>query len=327
MATKKTATATKKTRTENRIAEPATKEKFSAFTLVRDRIEQKLRDYAEGKTKLLPWQKPWIGLGNDQVALRGKTGKPYGFINQMLLDKPGEWYSLKYINEHGAKLKKGCKAGYIVEQWWQEDKNKEPDPETGKRPTYPVTKYFKVFHVDDIDGIEPRKKKENPEPKPNLKPDEMAEGVKDGYVERSGVKLNIRNSSSAYYKPSTDEIVVPEIGQYKTVSEYYSTMFHEMAHSTGHESRLKRIKSASFGSHAYSKEELVAEICAAALVNHCGLETTHSFDNSIAYVENWINALNKDVRMAFDASRAAEKAFRMIVGDVEDEKENGEEAA
>ena len=304
----------------------ATTEKFSAFTLVRDRIEQKLRDYAEGKTKLLPWQKPWIGLGNDQVALRGSTGKPYGFVNQMLLDKPGEWYTLKYINDHGARLKKDSKAGYIVEQWWKEDEKKDPDPETGKRPLYPVTRYFKVFHVDDIDGIEPRKKKENPEPKSDLKPDEMAEEIKDGYIERSGVKLNIRNSSSAYYSPSKDEIVVPGIDQFKSISEYYSTMFHEMGHSTGHESRLKRIKSVKFGSHEYSKEELVAEICAAALVNHCGLETTNSFDNSIAYVENWINALNKDVKMAFDASRAAEKAFRMIVGEVAKE-EAAEDAA
>jgi len=327
-ATKKAAKkpAVKKAETRKADVQEPKKEKFSPFMLVRDRIEQELRDYSEGKTKLLPWQKPW-GLGSADVALRGSTGKPYGFVNQMMLDRPGEWYTLNQIQKRNARIKKGAKAGYIVEQWWKEDEKAEADPKTGKKPMYPVTRYFRVFHVDDIDGIEPRKKKEHPVPDVTLTPDEKAEGVKDGYIITSGVKLKIRESNSAYYRPSTDEIVVPELKQYKSISEYYSTMFHEMAHSTGHVSRLNRIKTTSFANHEYSKEELVAEICAAALVNHCGLETTHSFKNSVAYVENWINALHKDMRMAFDAARAAEKAYKMIIGEEEKESEVPEEAA
>ena len=99
------------------------------------------------------------------------------------------------------------------------------------------------------------------------------------------MRLIVKQSDRAFYRPSTDKIVVPELSQYSRREEYYSTAFHELTHSTGHLSRLNRISDvAAFGSHDYSKEELVAELGAAYLVNHCGLETTSSFNNSAAYL-------------------------------------------
>ena len=96
--------------------------------------------------------------------------------------------------------------------------------------------------------------------------------------------------------------------------EYYSTAFHELTHSTGHESRLNRLtKLAAFGSEEYSKEELVAEIGAAALVNHVGLETADSFRNSAAYVQSWLHTLKDDKRMIVSASGKAEKAVNLIL--------------
>lgn len=298
-------------------------EKFSVYKMVTDRIIKMLEDVINGIAKKLPWQMPWCGGAS--LAISGATRKPYSFLNQMLLGRPGEWYTFKQIQEKGAKIKKGCKASPVVFFKWIEDKSKDPDPETGKRDMIPLLRYYNVFHVDDIEGIEPRIKEV--EPNPDIKPDEKAEAVKDGYVKRSGVKLRICKSNSAYYRPSTDEIVVPEMSQYANIAEYYSTMFHEMTHSTGHESRLKRIASTAFASHEYSKEELVAEMGAASLVNYCGLETESSFKNSVAYIEGWISKLKNDPRMAVSAANQAEKAFKLIVGEEEKENEVHEEAA
>ena len=95
---------------------------------------------------------------------------------------------------------------------------------------------------------------------------------------------------------------------------YYSTAFHELAHSTGHRSRLDRLeKTAFFGSDAYSKEELIAEISSAAIVNHTGLETPDSFRNSAAYIQNWLQVLRNDKRFIIFAANKAEKAVQMIL--------------
>ncbi len=93
-------------------------------------------------------------------------------------------------------------------------------------------------------------------------------------------------SNRTCYSPYLDTLVVPEISQFEDISEYYSTLFHESIHSTGHHSRLHRISDvAQFGSETYSKEELVAELGAACLVNRTGLESNSSFQNSAAYID------------------------------------------
>ncbi len=100
------------------------------------------------------------------------------------------------------------------------------------------------------------------------------------------------------------------------LSEYYSTVYHEAIHSTGHPSRLNRITDiAQFGSESYSKEELIAELGASYLVNTAGLETPLSFGNSAAYIKNWLSALKNDKRLIVAAARKAEKAVRLILGD------------
>ena len=102
-----------------------------------------------------------------------------------------------------------------------------------------------------------------------------------------------------------------------------TTAFHELAHSTGHQSRLNRLRAtAHFGSESYSKEELAAEISAAALLSHTGLETGHTFKNSTAYIQNWLSALRNDKRLIVTASGAASKAVSYILGLSGDLREN-----
>ena len=123
-------------------------------------------------------------------------------------------------------------------------------------------------------------------------------------------------SDRAYYSPSIDYVCVPALEQYSDTSEYYSTTFHELTHSTGHKTRLDRLTSgaaAAFGGEDYSKEELVAELGAAALCNQCGIETSNSFKNSAAYIQSWLKALKNDKRMIVNASAAAQKAVDFIL--------------
>ena len=142
-----------------------------------------------------------------------------------------------------------------------------------------------------------------------------AETIITGYIQRSGVKLQHEEGDRAFYRPSSDSITLPLLAQFHHTAEYYSTAFHEMVHSTGHKSRLDRLeKTAFFGSEAYSKEELIAEIGAAALVNHVGLETAHSFRNNTAYVQNWLQVLRNDKRFIVSAAGKAEKAVSLILG-------------
>ncbi len=103
--------------------------------------------------------------------------------------------------------------------------------------------------------------------------------------------------------------------QFAEQSEYYSTLFHELTHSTGHHSRLDRLcQTAHFGSEEYSKEELVAEIGAAALNNHCGLNTERSDRNSTAYLMGWLSKLRDDKKLLVSAAGRAEKAVNLILG-------------
>ena len=140
--------------------------------------------------------------------------------------------------------------------------------------------------------------------------DRIIQQLEAGCIQRSGVELEHRISDEAYYSPSADRVVLPMMEQFNSTGEYYSTAFHELTHSTGHRSRLDRLRTtAHFGNESYSKEELVAEIGAAALMNYVGLETVSTLRNSAAYVQSWLAALRNDKRLIVTASGAASKAF------------------
>ena len=146
---------------------------------------------------------------------------------------------------------------------------------------------------------------------------QRAEDVFAGYRARSGVKFELLKQDKAFYSPAYDKIVLPLLNQFSAAEEYYSTLFHESVHSTGHVTRLNRFEgegSAPFGSETYSKEELVAEIGAAAILHELGMETPETFRNSTSYVHGWSKKLRDDPRLFISATARAEKAVRMIFG-------------
>lgn len=133
----------------------------------------------------------------------------------------------------------------------------------------------------------------------------------------SGEQLQIyeKITDKAFYTPTSDYIEVPCKEQYEHIEEFYSTLFHEMVHSTGHFKRLNRLESgasARFGSATYSKEELTAEIGSAMILNRLGIETEKTFKNSTAYVQNWLQVLRNDNKFIISASSKSEKAVKYI---------------
>ena len=252
----------------------------------------------------IPWQKPWMGAGN---AISHTTGKPYSLLNQILLGRPGEYLTYNQACQEGGHVRKGEKAQMVVFWKWLDTK----DEETGEIRQVPFLRYYNVFHIDQCEGVIAKRTQTNPNP---ANPDETAEAIISEYIRREGVALEHQEGDAAFYQPALDRIVLPLLKQFKETAEYYSTAFHEMVHSTGHVKRLARLDAtANFGGDAYSKEELVAEIGSAALVNHVGLETGRSFRNSAAYVQNWLQALRNDKRFIVSAAGKAEKAVDFIL--------------
>lgn len=263
---------------------------------------------------IIPWKQTWIGVGG---AVSHITGKPYSLINQMLLGEAGEYLTFKQIENEGGKVKKGAKARPVI-YWNVIQKNEEENGEI-KVKTYPVLRYYRVFHIKDTENINA---KYTAAKRFETLTYEPAEKIVTDYETRESIKISrTAESGEAYYRPSTDEIVCPCIEQFAVMAEYYSTLFHEMVHSTGHKSRLDRLnRVAAFGSEDYSKEELVAELGSAMLCNESGVETEFTVKNSAAYIQNWMKALKEDNTLIISAASKAEKAVDYIMKGAEESK-------
>ncbi|WP_277935600.1 zincin-like metallopeptidase domain-containing protein [Parablautia muri] len=176
-------------------------------------------------------------------------------------------------------------------------------------------RYFNVFHISQVDGVEPLPKEELN----NIEPIEKAKSILHDYWSKENITVEHTASNDAYYPPSRDLIHLPLFEQFEDANEYYSTAFHESVHSAMKESRCNRAedrkgKLVAFGSDDYSKKELVAEIGSANLMNILGIESTKSFRNSTAYIQNWLSVLKNDVKFIVSASSKAEKAVDFILG-------------
>ena len=270
------------------------------YAAVTDRIIEQLEQ------GIIPWQKPWVASGK---AVSYATGNPYSLLNQLILGRPGEYLTFKQCQKAGGRVRKGEKASMVV--FWKFIE--QEDEETGEKKQMPFLRYYSVFHIDQCEGVTAKHTTETVFPD-GAEALDVAQDIIFDYLSRTGVKLLHEEGDRAFYRPSTDEVVLPVRKQFMSTTEYYSTAFHELTHSTGHPSRLNRLTQPSFfGSDDYSKEELVAEIGAAALVSHVGLETASSFRNSAAYIQNWLSVLKGDKRFIVSAAGRAEKAVSLIL--------------
>lgn len=279
--------------------------KANVYEMVTERI------IAELEKGVIPWEKPWTGVRSG--AYNRVSKRPYSLLNQMLLKHTGEYATYKQWQDLGGQVKKGEKSEIVV--FWKIFEAEETNKDTGEKETkkIPLLRYYNVFHISQVEGVEPLAPEQlNDE----VEPIEEADKIITDYITREHIEFTECRSNEAYYSPSQDAVVVPMKEQYKVINEYYSTTFHELTHSTGHKNRLNRLETgavAAFGSETYSKEELVAEIGSASLMNLLGIETVKTFRNSAAYIQSWLQVLRNDNKFIVSASSKAEKAVNYIL--------------
>lgn len=254
----------------------------------------------------VPWAKPWRGIGGMPINL--KTKHVYRGINTWILNSAGYtspyWISFKQALDLGGHVRAGEHGRRIV--FWKIEKNREE----GERDRC-ILRYSTVFNVAQCDGLDvPETVQAPPDPVA------VADRIVEGYKNKPTIDWT---GAGAWYRPSTDHVTMPPRGAFNSAGGLYGTLFHELAHSTGHESRLKRqtlLETAGFGSAIYGREELIAEMTSAYLLGHAGI-LDGQIDQSAAYLQGWIKALKGDSRLVVAAASGAQKAADYILGDGE----------
>ena len=242
--------------------------------------------------------------------------KAYRGINVFLLGCAGftspYWLTFKQAKELGGSVKKGERGNIVVFWKWL---FKEEEQENGEieEVKIPMLRYYTVFNVDQCEGIPADIIPALDDNTNTLEPIEAAEQLISSMPLCPSISYG---GNRAFYSPSADRVQLPALEQYEIAEEYYSTAFHELAHSTGHKSRLNRKEITShnpFGSKEYSKEELTAEMTASYLCAVTGIEQA-TIENSAAYIQGWLKKLKDDRKMIVYAAAAAQKAADFIRG-------------
>lgn len=259
----------------------------------------------------IPWRKPWTGGGASDMPINLKSKREYRGINVFLLACMGYgsryWLSYKQAKEKGGQVRKGEKGTPVI--FWKRYETK--DRKTGEDIEVPVLRYYTVFNLDQIDDIDAP---DAPiEVNPNFKPIEEAERIITNMPERPTIE---HMQPRAFYRPSTDTVNLPKAELFAQPEEYYSTAFHELTHSTGHESRLNRRPSTEirhFGDKEYSQEELVAEMGSAFLCAQARIEQV-TLENSVAYIDGWLSVIKGSPKLVVQAAAQAQRAADFILG-------------
>lgn len=270
------------------------------YQIVTDKVIEALEKGAA------PWRKPWNA--RQSAPANFVTKKAYRGMNAFLMQlTPFScpfWVSYKQAQSLGGTVKKGEKGSIVVFWNWVERKNET----TGKDEKIPFLRYYTVFNLEQCEGIE----WEKPELPGDFNPIDEAEKVAAGFENSPRLR---HSGASANYQPALDLVTMPEQGTFDTAQNYYATLFHELGHATGHESRLNRAGITEFdrfGSERYAKEELVAEMTSAFLCAEAGIENT--LEQTAAYIQGWLRALRNDRKLVVTAAGAAQKAADLIIG-------------
>lgn len=270
----------------------------SVYQIVTDQIIKQLEN------GVAPWRKPW----RTEAPCNLISGKEYRGINPFLLAPQGYgsryWLTFNQANKLGGHIRKGEKSS-IVTFWNVGDERVVKSADGTERKTRPfLLRFYRVFNVEQTEGIADKLGLGKTSPRiPNL---DQCEAIVSGMPHRPAITQDGR----AWYRPSTDTVGIPARTAFHSAEDYYSTLFHELVHSTGHASRIGRPgieQLNTFGSEAYSREELVAELGASMLCGIVGI-TPSTIENSAAYLQSWITALRGDSKLIISAASAAQRA-------------------
>ncbi len=283
--------------------------KTDVYTIVTNRIIEHL------EKGVVPWRQPWTDSGLPKNLV---SGKPYRGINVWLLSTlkyPRNYFlTLKQANDLGGVVKKGERSHEVVFWKWLDNEDKE----TGETKKVPMLRYYRVFNVSQCNGIPENKipqveKKENP-------PLETCEKIISEMPKCPRVQFN---EQSAYYNKAEDFVNMPKMETFTKSEDYYSTLFHELVHSTGHSERLNRrelLESKGMRSSDYAIEELTAEMGASYLKSYAGIPI-EQLENNAAYINGWLERLKQDKRFVVYASAQAQRATDFILDITLKEKE------
>ncbi|TGU71184.1 DUF1738 domain-containing protein [Geomonas terrae] len=255
----------------------------------------------------VPWRKTWNAESNMPKNLI--SGKEYRGINVFMLGcmpyASPYWLTFKQVQDRGGHVRKGEKSTPVI--FWKWIDNKDADTKTGK---VPMLRYYSVFNVEQVEGIT-----STPPPEAinnSFTPIDRAEQMLSCMPLKPQIHYGGNQPS---YSPVLDYVKMPVAESFESPEEYYSTLFHELTHATGHASRVGRkgiLEPSFFCSHEYSKEELVAEMGAAFLCGVAGIEQ-NTLENSAAYIQGWLKALKNDKTLLVHAAAQAQKASDYIL--------------
>lgn len=270
---------------------------------------------------IVPWRRPWKGSDIPRNLISGKS---YSGVNIWLLlvasisegYKSPYWLTFNQCKKLGGTVRKGEKSSLVV--FWKPHYAKtidKKDPETDdiikEEVTIPVLRYYRVFNADQCEGIETPKEDI---PLEDFNPLEAAESIVCSMPNPPKLQHGM---ARAFYAPSEDRINLPQKESFYSEEEYYSTAFHEFAHSTGHKSRLNRFDSKTFQGNGYSEEELVAEMTAAFLIAESSIETPQTLQNSVSYLDHWRKNISDNPRLIVSTSGKAQRAANYILNKTE----------
>ena len=278
-----------------------------------ERVTNRILEHLDNGT--VPWHRPWdahVGAPANMTS-----GRTYQGINIFLLGmecRPSPWWmTYRQAIERGGQVRKGERGTRIVKVGVIKPKKEESELTVGSKRQF--LREYTVFNACQIYGIEFPEMPQR-EPLPQEKRIEKAESLLSTMP--SPLKLVEGKGIKACYSPYTDRVSLPAFGRFESPEAFYGTLYHELIHSTGHQSRLARTSLLSlntFGDHEYSKEELVAEMGAAMLLAEVGI-VTDDHKESANYLASWMKVLNvkEHRRWIVEAASQASKAADFILG-------------
>lgn len=263
-----------------------------------------------------PWVRPWTNVAG--MDRNGESQRPYNGINVLLTMwtslmmgyESTEWFTFNQVRKLGGHVKKGSHGTMLV--FWKPMEIRETDEKTGEmvKKKILIMREFIVFNRDQCNELPPPKEVPG-----------MTEHTRNAAIEewklKTGAKINeSRRTTRACYSPFSDLIEMPPLRSFRTLEEYYSTLFHEHVHWTGADHRLKRDLMNTFGGEAYAFEELIAELGSAFLCSQFGVDGNLQHPE---YIGHWIKKLKDDKRFIFSAASKAREAVEFLTKSQEDE--------
>jgi antirestriction protein ArdC len=276
--------------------------KFDIYEMVTNQIIDRL------EKGIVPWQMPWkteSGIPRNLISKKAYRGINFWYLLSFNLERP-YFLTFNQIRKIGARLKKGSESFRVI--FWKLLEIEKDD----SVDTIPYLRYYRIFHIDSIEGIPDKLIPKDKDYDRDFNPISSCEQIVRNWKDKPIIELN---HQQAAYMPWSDKVIMPCSRTFYKDEYFYSVLYHELTHSTGHSSRTGRHKifpNHQFGCKDYSQEELCAEMGAAYLCGITGIDNK-TIDNSAAYLNSWLSKLKSDKKFIIQAATHAQRATDYIL--------------